>query len=369
MTHFHTSPASQPRFSRDSGSVSLHLSPYLSPSMDPSFEPFPESSQILNDRYRIIQVLGRGGFGVSALAKDYQLPSHPYCVIKQLCPLSQAPDALERARWRFQREAKTLAQLGSHAQIPLLLNYFEKQGRFFLVQEFIPGKTLTQLVKEGMPWKESQVIEFLEAILPVIGYVHRQGVIHRDIKPSNIIRCQSDDRFVLLDFGAVKSVLTSEETTSHSTVQFVGTNGFAPVEQRQLRPCFASDLYALGMTSLFLLTGQWPQAFPFDRISQKVQWEKFVTVSKPMSVLLTHLLHPDLAQRYRSAEDVLKAIQIMQALQHKTQNNTQNKNQNKTRGNDRLPDSRSQEKYVDLKDCLHTQSPKRRFGSRSLWEK
>ena len=341
--------------SRSSGSVS---SP-LSTSMDSAA--FRSSVYVLNDRYRIIQVLGRGGFGITALAKDYQLPSHPYCVIKQLSPLSQDPDALARARWRFQREAKTLAQLGGHAQIPLLLNYFERQGQFFLVQEFIPGKTLTQLVKGGMPWNESQVIQFLEAILPVLVYVHSQGVIHRDIKPSNIIRCASDDRLVLLDFGAVKSVLTAEENTVHSTVQFVGTNGFAPLEQQQLRPCFASDLYALGMTSLFLLTGQWPQDFPFDRSSLKVQWEKLVQVSKPMFVLLSGLVHPDLSQRYRSAEDVLKAIRIMQTIHHK--------NRYKTTENDRFLEVSPKGKYDDLKDCLHTQAPKRRFSSLSRWQK
>ena len=93
----------------------------------------PQASkpQILNNRYRLVKVLGRGGFGVTALAKDYQLPGHPECVIKQLCPLIQDQETLIRARHRFQREAKSLAILGGHAQIPLLLNYFEQKGQFF----------------------------------------------------------------------------------------------------------------------------------------------------------------------------------------------------------------------------------------------
>ena len=149
----------------------------------------PQASkpQILNNRYRLVKVLGRGGFGITALAKDYQLPGHPECVIKQLCPLIQDQETLIRARYRFQREAKSLAILGGHAQIPLLLNYFEQKGQFFLVQEFIPGNTLTQLVKLQGIWKEAAVLEFLKDILPVLGYVHQKGVIHRDLKPSNIM--------------------------------------------------------------------------------------------------------------------------------------------------------------------------------------
>lgn len=302
--------------------------------------------QVLNNRYRLLKVLGRGGFGVTALAKDYQLPGHPYCVIKQLCPVIQDQETLIRARYRFQREAKSLAILGGHAQIPLLMNYFEQKGQFFLVQEFIPGNTLTQLVKLQGIWTEGSVLSFLRDILPVLGYVHQKGVIHRDLKPSNIMRCSADNRLVLLDFGAMKSALASEETSAQITRQFVGTPGFAPPEQQQLRPCFASDLYALGMTCLFLLSGHWPQSFSWDKRRQSIQWTEVISVSQPFEMFLNRLLATDLNQRYRSVEEVLRGLQnvlkepiaVMESVQDSPKND-----------------------FTDLQNCLHAQSPQRRY--------
>ncbi|MGA0200436.1 MAG: protein kinase domain-containing protein, partial [Prochlorotrichaceae cyanobacterium] len=289
-------------------SEALRNAPLAQQQQVPSDRRQDKKPPILMNRYQLIKVLGRGGFGVTALAKDYQLPGHPYCVIKQLCPKIQDQDTLIRSRYRFKREAKTLAALGGHAQIPLLFNYFEQKGQFFLVQEFIPGQTLTHKVKAGGPWSEPEVIAFLENMLPVLDYVHQHGVIHRDLKPSNIMQCSQDDRFVLLDFGAMKSALASEETSAQITRQFVGTPGFAPPEQQQLRPCFASDLYALGMTCLFLLSGHWPQSFPWDKRRQSVQWTEKISVSKPLEYVLNRLLITDLTQRYRSAEEVLNSL-------------------------------------------------------------
>ena len=309
----------------------------------------PQASkpQILNNRYRLVKVLGRGGFGVTALAKDYQLPGHPECVIKQLCPLIQDQETLIRARYRFQREAKSLAILGGHAQIPLLLNYFEQKGQFFLVQEFIPGNTLTQLVKLQGIWKEAAVLEFLKDILPVLGYVHQKGVIHRDLKPSNIMRCSVDNRLVLLDFGAMKSALASEETSAQITRQFVGTPGFAPPEQQQLRPCFGSDLYALGMTCLFLLSGHWPQAFPWDKRRQLIQWQELISVSQPFELFLNRLLAPDLNRRYRSVDEVLNGLKNIL----KEPIGVAESAANVAPKND----------FADLQNCLHAQAPQRRL--------
>ncbi|MFZ9736381.1 MAG: protein kinase domain-containing protein [Prochlorotrichaceae cyanobacterium] len=305
---------------------------------------------ILMNRYQLIKVLGRGGFGVTALAQDSQLPGKPYCVIKQLRPQVQDQDTFIRARHRFQREAKTLANLGGHAQIPMLLNYFEQQGQFFLVQEFIPGQTLTQKVKVEGPLPEPVVLSFLQNILPVLDYVHQHGVIHRDLKPSNIMQCNQDDRLVLLDFGAMKSALASEETSLQITRQFIGTPGFAPPEQQQLRPCFASDLYALGMTCLFLLSGHWPQSFSWDKRRQCIQWTEKISVSQPFASILNHLLMTDLTQRYRSVEEVLNSLSKIVKEPLPTPS---------------VASSPAANSFTDLQDCLHFQSPQRRYVTRN----
>lgn len=104
----------------------------------------------------------------------------------------------------------------------------------------------------------------MNQILPVVRFVHRNRIIHRDIKPPNIIKSSLDSRLVLIDFGAVREFLADiDDVHSYQAPasQFVGTPGFAPPEQLALRPCYASDIYALGMTCLFLLTARTPIEF------------------------------------------------------------------------------------------------------------
>lgn len=267
---------------------------------------------LFRDRYRVVQPLGKGGFGVTFLVEDMRLPGNPRCVIKQLCPKFRDDDALQRAEQRFEREARILAELGGHAQIPTLLNYFEQDGEFFLVQEYVRGATLSRLVKQHGPWAEPKVRQFLREILPVVHYIHGHNVIHRDIKPPNIIRCADTDRLVLLDFGAVKECF-SEEDALHSamTTHFVGTMGFAPPEQLALRSTFATDIYALGMTSVFLLTGKSPAKLGSDAYTGEIEWRNQVAISDDFCELLEQMLKLSLRERYRCADKTLKALDLL----------------------------------------------------------
>jgi serine/threonine-protein kinase len=271
-------------------------------------------TQILfRDRYKILRILGRGGFGVTFLAKDTALPTHPTCVIKQLCPKVTHPQSWERARIRFQKEAKILAQLGSHSQIPMLLNYFESQGEFYLVQEYIPGLNLAQEVKQNGPKTESDVKRFLQELLPVLRYVHKNRVIHRDIKPHNLLRCKDDGRLVLIDFGAVKEELYHLSTNSHhqsANTNFVGTIGFAPPEQLCLRPVYASDIYAVGITCLYLLTGKSPVEFDRDPNTGEINWQKQVNLSQHFAQILSKMLKICLKERFQSVDDVIWALSM-----------------------------------------------------------
>lgn len=227
------------------------------------------SDQLFRERYKILRTLGRGGFGVTYLAQDAVLPGHPLCVIKLLCPKVSNSVVLQRASQRFEREAKTLSQLGSHAQIPQLLDYFQVDGEFYLVQEYVRGRTLAKEIRVKGSLSELEVKDFLREILPVVQFIHEQHVIHRDIKPPNIIRCQDDGRLVLIDFGAVKEqfVAVSENTQKGATTHFVGTLGFAPPEQLALRASYSSDIFAIGVTCLYMLTGKPPMEFSYDPVT------------------------------------------------------------------------------------------------------
>lgn len=266
--------------------------------------------QLFRDRYEILRMLGRGGFGVTFLARNVSLPSQPLCVIKQLCPKFSDPPALLKARQRFEREAKTLSLLGSHSQIPMLLDYFVMDDEFYLVQEYVRGVTLARLVRRSGSVAEAGVKQFLREILPVLQYIHRNQVIHRDIKPQNIIRCEDDGRLVLIDFGAVKEQIVQSGDTSMkaSTTQFIGTVGFAPPEQFSLRPVHATDIYALGVTCLYLLTGKAPLDFESERTTGEILWRRTVQVSESFAKILDRMVKISLQERYQSAEAILRAL-------------------------------------------------------------
>lgn len=269
------------------------------------------SDQLFRDRYEVLRVLGRGGFGITFLARDGRLPGHPFCVIKQLCPKINDEASLRRAVKRFEQEAKTLAKLGSHAQIPQLLDYFEVNGEFYLVQEFIRGSVLTKEVKRSGPFSEYAVKQFLREILPVLQFVHKNRVIHRDIKPPNLIRCKDDNRLVLIDFGAVKEIVQLDQSGFRpSTTQFVGTVGFAPPEQLASRPVYSSDIYAIGVTCLYLLSGKSPLEFDYEFTTGEVRWRDFITVSDHFGTILSRMLKISPQERYPSAKEVLRALDL-----------------------------------------------------------
>ncbi|MTJ14091.1 serine/threonine protein kinase [Anabaena sp. UHCC 0187] len=266
-------------------------------------------SQVLfRERYHILRILGRGGFGITFLAKDAILPGNPLCVIKQLCPRVSNPKSLRKACQRFEKEAKTLAQLGSHSQIPMLIDYFECNGEFYLVQEYVHGHTLAREVRRNGNKNETEVKSFLQEILPVLNYIHQNRVIHRDIKPQNLLRCQNDQRIVLIDFGAVKEKLIDTYGNSVNksvSTNFIGTNGFAPPEQLSLRPVYASDIYALGITCIYLLTGKGPLDFEYDLGTGEICWQKEISISDDFAQVLGKMVKVSLAGRFKTAKDVM----------------------------------------------------------------
>jgi len=276
------------------------------------------SKTLFRERYAILRILGRGGFGVTFLARNVNLPGHPLCVIKQLCPKVSNPRSWERAKERFEKEAKTLGQLGNHSQIPMLLDYFEMGEEFFLVQEYVRGCTLTREVRRNGALSEDAVKKFLQEMLPVLQYIHKNHVIHRDIKPQNLLRCDDDGRLVLIDFGAVREELAkaSEVAEKTATTNFVGTMGFAPPEQFSLRPVYSSDIYALGVTSLYLLTGKAPLEFDYDPNTGEICWEKQLTVSEHFGSVLNKMIKVSVKERFSSASEVMFALGIESHLPH-----------------------------------------------------
>ncbi len=268
---------------------------------------------LLRDRYHLVKGLGKGGFGATFLAADIALPGNPLCVIKQLKPNTDNPNFLVMARQLFEREARTLGKVGNHPQIPRLLDYFEDREQFYLVQEFVKGNNLQQEIKKQGVLNEEQVKGVLRETLIILRDIHAQKVIHRDIKPANIIRREIDQKLVLIDFGVVKNQVNTVAAGAEQTALTafaVGTPGFAPPEQLAMRPVYASDVYALGVTCMYLMSGKAPKNMDCDPLTGDIDWLKYAKVSEQFGEILLTMLEVAVKNRYKTAEEVLQALDI-----------------------------------------------------------
>lgn len=269
---------------------------------------------LLDNRYRVTEILGSGGFGKTYIAEDIKR-FEAKCVVKQLKPQLPSPEILEVAQRLFEAEAKILGHLGDNPQIPALLTYFRNEQEFYLVQEFIEGHDLTKELTFGKQWSESEVISLLIDILTPLAFVHQNQIVHRDIKPPNLIRRKQDSKIVLIDFGAVKEfsatqVLNTQGQTIVGTI--IGTPGYMPSEQVRGTPKFSSDLYAVGIIAIQALTGKNP---PSERgLPEELQkdyngeiiWRNQVEVSSGLAAILDKMVRYNFRQRYHSAVEACR---------------------------------------------------------------
>jgi serine/threonine protein kinase, bacterial len=269
------------------------------------------SKLLLGDRYRVLNVLGQGRFAVTFLAQDQSKPNEPRCAIKQLRPATTESHIIEMARELFEREAETLRKIGDHPQVPQLLDYFQDNQQFYIVQEYIKGWTLQQEIKQSGPLSQAGVKRFLSEILPLLEFIHSQQLIHRDIKPANLMRDEQDRKLILIDFGAVKNCQDDFDNSLELTTwteNSIGTQGFAPPEQLAMRPVYASDIYAVGVTCIYLLTGKSPKNLAYNRSTCEMLWQKYVHVSDNFAKVLNKMLESAVRYRYQSAREVLRAL-------------------------------------------------------------
>lgn len=266
----------------------------------------------LKERYRILNIIGQGGFGRTFLAIDeaHSLPSP--CVIKQLFLNEQNTALQQKAVEQFHQEALQLAELGSHCQIPQLLDFFEQDGHCYLVQEWIDGQNLEQELSQSTCFNEAEIRQLLYELLPVLQFIHDRQVIHRDIKPANIVRRRGDQRFTLVDFGAAKHL---SHVKRIGTETLIGSAEYAAPEQVRGYAVFASDLYSLGVTCLYLLT----QTHPFDLYDSGENdwnWQAYLAqpISSSLKRVLTKLLQPAIRQRYQSVAEVLAELDKLPPL-------------------------------------------------------
>ncbi len=257
------------------------------------------AGDIIADRFRVLRALGQGGMGTTWEAEA--LDTGQRVALKALS-LKAMSD------WKsldlFEREARVLAGL-SHPSIPRFIDAIKlDEGDLFLVQELVEGRSLAERLKDGHRSTEVEVRQIARALLETLIYLHGLSppVIHRDIKPQNVLVRDSGE-IALVDFGAVKEGARREGSFA-STV--VGTYGYMAPEQFQGKAEPSSDLYALGATLVFLLTGRDPSDLPQRRL--KIDFRADAGVSERMAGWLDRLLEPAPEDRIPTARAALDAL-------------------------------------------------------------
>ncbi|MEG4633338.1 bifunctional serine/threonine-protein kinase/ABC transporter substrate-binding protein [Microcoleus sp. AR_TQ3_B6] len=272
---------------------------------------------ILRDRYQIIGQLGEGGFATTYTANDaLGSPENALCVVKEIAPpQSNEPDVLQRAQVQFETEAQSLISLEQCSRIPRLIEHFQEQGKFYLIQEYFAGNPLNKEIGSGRLCKESEVIDLLQDILEVLDCVHQKQIIHRDIKPSNLIRCQSTGKIAVIDFGAVKGISNLAIQGGQITqTRIIGTDGYMPAEQWTNQPRFNSDIYAVGIIGIQAIAGLDIEDFLNHKKTGELVWH-YSTHDRPMRKInskleniLNQMVRYHFNDRYQSAAEVLQDL-------------------------------------------------------------
>lgn len=260
-----------------------------------------EVGNTVGDRYILEHRLGRNAGRQTWLARDLNTAAKERVVIKFL---AFGGDIQWEDLKLFEREAQTLKQL-DHPRIPQYKDYFSIDDRilwFALVQQYIPGSSLKQLLAEGKRFTESEISNIAREVLKILIYLHSLNppLLHRDIKPGNLVL--DECRVYLVDFGAVQDCAATEG----ATFTVVGTYGYAPIEQFGGRTVPASDLYALGATLIHLLTRTSPAQLPQQEL--KIQFRERASVTNKLASWLEKMTAPAIEKRFSSAEQALKGL-------------------------------------------------------------
>ena len=267
----------------------------------------------LKQRYRLLKLLGQGSFGKTYLAVDEHQTEQSLCAIKQFYPISQNSDHIQKASQLFELEALRLEKLGKHPQIAQLLDRFQEDDYHYLVQEFIQGQSLSLLRETEPVYNENKISHLLLSLLPVLEFIHSHNIIHRDIKPANLIH-HPNGQFILVDFGASKY---ASATAFLQTGTLIGTPEYVAPEQLRGKATFASDIYSLGVTCIYLLTHISPFEL-FDTSEDRWVWRHYLVnnpLSEKMGKVLDQMIEQATNRRYQFASEIWqdltrKSIQV-----------------------------------------------------------
>ncbi|MEM7066322.1 MAG: D-alanyl-D-alanine carboxypeptidase family protein [Cyanobacteria bacterium P01_B01_bin.77] len=258
----------------------------------------------LANRFEVLGILDRNNYGITYRAIDHHQAHQPECTLQEFSYTH--PKILKK----FQQAARVLQKIGTHSQIPQLLTYFDMGNKFYIAQEIIYGHNLSQEIREGKSLDEGYVTKLLRDSLQVLAVVHQHHMVHRDIQPATLIRKTNSGEIVLVGFGIIQELSHSQLNSNGQiiTKKNVGTVGYVAPEQMREKPCYASDLYSIGMVAIAALMDISPQQLTFHPLTRKVQWSN-ETISPSLETFIKQLIEPNPKNRYPTATEALKALE------------------------------------------------------------
>jgi len=284
-------------------------------------KPFNLIGKIINHKYKLIQYLGEGSYGSTYVANFLTAKSddsekennQSLCVVKILNLPKNAQIFLAENRDKMIEEVITLKKIGTNTHLPEIFDFFHDDKNIYLVEEFIDGFSLQEQLIQQPYFNEQSALKLLLDVLPILNYLHEQGLIHKHISPNNIIRRRSDYKTVLTDFGQIKDLLlTYNQSYLNSINNFAEGDIYLSPEQINGEPNFSSDIYSLGLTTIRALTGINPSNLMKDPHTGEIVWQGEVKVNQKLKNILSKMVYFDSKQRYQQAKEVLNDLKAKQ---------------------------------------------------------
>ncbi len=278
--------------------------------------------KVLRDRYYIVQELRNDGSSTIYLAEDRRTSGNPRCEIERLQPQYDS-EIVGFQSWKniqklFNSRASAFSRLSNYPQIPQLLDYFEQDREFYLVKEYIDGETLEQKIQHRL-LDESEAIIWLQDALVILEFIHQKSIIHLNINPSSLLQKRPDCQIILTNFAWIKNeILSLNESPTKLDDAHLQDRNFIAIEQQEGTPNFTSDIYALGRTIIYALTGEFsdlidPQSLEkIPRASPKQGEFPETKISRQLINILNNMVCERSQDRYQSATEVLAQLDRQQ---------------------------------------------------------
>lgn len=266
---------------------------------------------LLNNRYQIVRILEDSPWSIAWLAEDTELPSRRPCIIRQVKPLVADAYIQKQLCDRLQAEIDTWQKLGGiHDQIPWLSSFTDATGQIYLIEEWVPGLTLTQTVQEQGALNADTVQQILTQLLTLVDYLHKNQVVHCALEPNNIILRDEDQKPVLQYGGLLNQVIAN--TLLENSLQplpWISISGFLPHEQVILdQHYYSSNLYSLGLIGIYLITGKMPYDL-FNLDTGICDWqEEALAEDSAFAAILNKAIAQFPGERFLTARQMLKAL-------------------------------------------------------------